>query len=99
MALSGSAGGVQIDRCHHRQANAQRMGDLDAETLKWISAAHNDGALDHCYPGVAALQLEALISGLALWPQVSMRRGTLSAEEQRQFSREIVDMFLARYAP
>ncbi len=77
----------------------RRMGDLDAETLKWICAAHNDGALLDCYPGVAALQLDALITGLALWPQVTLRRGKLSADEQRQLCREIVDMFMARYAP
>jgi TetR/AcrR family transcriptional regulator of autoinduction and epiphytic fitness len=77
----------------------RRMGDLDAETLKWICAAHSDGALRNCYPGMAALQLDALITGLALWPQVSMRRGKLTPEEQRQACDEIVDMFMARYAP
>ena len=77
----------------------RRMGDLDAETLKWICAAHSDGALHNCYPGMAALQLDALITGLALWPQVSMRRGKLTPEEQRQACAEIVDMFVARYAP
>ncbi|MDR3416416.1 MAG: TetR/AcrR family transcriptional regulator [Nevskia sp.] len=77
----------------------RRMGDLDAETLKWVCAAHNDGALHNCYPGMAALQLDALITGLALWPQVTMRRGKLTPEEQRQICREIVEMFMARYAP
>lgn len=77
----------------------RRMGDLDAETLKWVCAAHSDGSLRDCYPGVAALQLDALITGLALWPQVSMRRGALTPEEQRQACGEIVDMFTARYAP
>ena len=77
----------------------RRMGDLDAETLKWICAAHSDGALRDCYPGMAALQLDALITGLALWPQVSMRRGKLTPEEQRQACSEIVDMFMARYVP
>lgn len=76
----------------------RRMGDLDAETLKWICAAHSDGALRDCYPGMAALQLDALITGLALWPQVSMRRGALTLEEQRQACSEIVEMFMARYA-
>src|SRR5579885_2301719 len=74
----------------------RRMGDLDAETLKWICAAHSDGALRDCYPGMAALQLDALILGLAFWPQVTMRRGILTPEEQRQACGEIVDMFVAR---
>jgi TetR/AcrR family transcriptional regulator of autoinduction and epiphytic fitness len=77
----------------------RRMGDLDAETLKWVCAAHSDGALRDCYPGTAALQLDALITGLALWPQVSMRRGALMPEEQLQACSGIVDMFTARYAP
>ena len=77
----------------------RRMGDLDAETLKWICAAHNDGVLHNCYPGMAALQLDALITGMALWPQVTMRRGKLAPEEQHQIGREIVELFLARYAP
>jgi TetR/AcrR family transcriptional regulator of autoinduction and epiphytic fitness len=77
----------------------RRMGDLDAETLKWICAAHSDGALRDCYPGMAALQLDALITGLALWPQVSMRRGKLTPDEQRQACNEIVEMFMTRYAP
>jgi TetR/AcrR family transcriptional regulator of autoinduction and epiphytic fitness len=76
----------------------RRMGDLDAETLKWVCAAHNDGALHNCYPGMAALQLDALITGMAFWPQATLRRGKLSPGEQRQIGREIVEMFMARYA-
>lgn len=77
----------------------QRMGDLDVETLKWVCAAHNDGALRDCRPGLAALLLDALITGMGLWPQVSMRRGKLAPDEQRQISAEIVEMFMARFAP
>lgn len=77
----------------------ERMGDLDVETLKWVCAAHNDGALHNCRPGLAALLLDSLITGMGLWPQVSMRRGKLTPEEQRQTAAEIVELFMARYAP
>lgn len=77
----------------------QRMGELDIETLKWVCAAHSDGALHDCRPGLAALLLDSLITGMGLWPQVSMRRGKLAADEQRQIAGEIVEMFMARYAP
>jgi len=77
----------------------QRMGELDVETLKWVCAAHNDGVLHDCRPGLAALLLDSLITGMGLWPQVSMRRGKLTPDEQRQIAAEIVAMFMSRYAP
>jgi TetR/AcrR family transcriptional regulator of autoinduction and epiphytic fitness len=77
----------------------QRMGELDVETLKWVCAAHGDGVLHDCRPSMAALLLDALITGMGLWPQVSMRRGKLTRNEQRQIATEIVDMFMTRYAP
>jgi TetR/AcrR family transcriptional regulator of autoinduction and epiphytic fitness len=77
----------------------QRMGDLDLQTMNWVRAACEDGRLHNCDPAVATRQLEALFSGTALWPQVTGRQEKLSAEEQRKISREVVDLFLARYAP
>lgn len=76
-----------------------RMGDLDRQTRLWVGGAHADGRLHDCDPALATLQLEALMSGMALWPQITMRQVRLSSEAQRQVSLSIVDMFLARYAP
>jgi len=76
-----------------------RLGDLDRQTRLWIGDACADGRLRDCDPALATLQLEALMSGMALWPQITMRQARLSPEAQRQVSRSIVDMFLARYAP
>lgn len=76
-----------------------RLGDLDRQTRLWIGAACADGHLQDCDPALATLQLEALMSGMALWPQITMRQARLSPKAQRQVSRSIVDMFLARYAP
>lgn len=76
-----------------------RLGDLDRQTRLWVGGACADGRLRDCDPALATLQLEALMSGLALWPQITMRQARLSSEAQSQVSRSIVDMFLARYAP
>lgn len=76
-----------------------RMGDLDRQTRLWIGGACADGRLKDCDPALATQQLEALMSGMALWPQITMRQARLSLEAQRQVSRAIADMFLARYAP
>lgn len=77
----------------------ERLGDLDQETIDWVGAACKDGALHECEPAVAARQLEALFSGNALWLQVTGKRDKLSAAEQRRVTRDIVELFLARYAP
>ena len=77
----------------------ERLGNLDTETVKWVHAAHAQGALDECDPDTAALLLDALITGTAFWPQVSMRRWKLTVDEQRQIANEIIELFMCRYAP
>lgn len=71
--------------------------DPEKASLAWLKAAHQDGQLLGCDPSFAALELEALINGLAFWRQVTMRQSPLNPEAQSQVRDAIVEMFLSRY--
>ncbi len=75
-----------------------RLGSKEEGTLVWLRAALADGRLKPMQPEFAAQQLQALIKGLAFWPQVSMGQPPLSPAQQAEVAASAADMFLGHYA-
>jgi len=83
------------------QAMVERLGekeDGDAGLAAWIRAAQQDGRLRPADALFAAHQLQALLKGMAFWPQLAMGQRGLTADEQTRLLDDSVDMFLSFYA-
>jgi TetR/AcrR family transcriptional regulator of autoinduction and epiphytic fitness len=92
---------VAIAATIHSPERAQdmvaRMGEREEGLTVWIRAAQADGRLKATAPDFAAQQVQGLLKSFAFWPQISMGKPGLSAEEQHQVAESALDMFLACY--
>jgi TetR/AcrR family transcriptional regulator of autoinduction and epiphytic fitness len=92
---------VAIAATIHSPERAQdmvaRMGEREEGLTVWIRAAQADGRLKAIAPDFAAQQIHGLLKSFAFWPQISMGKPGLSAEEQHQVAESALDMFLACY--
>jgi TetR/AcrR family transcriptional regulator of autoinduction and epiphytic fitness len=79
------------------QSMVARMGEREEGLTVWIRAAQADGRLKAVAPEFAAQQVQGLLKSFAFWPQISMGRPSLSAEEQITVVESALDMFLACY--
>lgn len=92
---------VAIAATIHSPERAQdmvaRMGEREEGLTVWIRAAQADGRLKAIAPDFAAQQVQGLLKSFAFWPQISMGKPGLPAEEQRRVAESALDMFLACY--
>jgi TetR/AcrR family transcriptional regulator of autoinduction and epiphytic fitness len=92
---------VAIAATIHSPERAQnmvaRMGEREEGLTVWIRAAQADGRLKAVAPEFAAQQIHGLLKSFAFWPQISMGKPGLSAEEQHRVVESALDMFLACY--
>jgi len=75
-----------------------RMSAREAGLTAWIRAAAEAGRLKVSDPAFASQQLQALIKGFGLWPQIMLGQPPLDATMQKQVAESTVDMFLAYYS-
>ena len=75
-----------------------RLGEKDGGMLDWIRAAQQHGALKPADAVQAHRQLEALVKGVAFWPQVAMGQPRLMPVAQRKLAAATADLFLSHYA-
>ncbi|GLQ49840.1 TetR/AcrR family transcriptional regulator [Dyella flava] len=75
-----------------------RMSAREAGLTAWIRAAAAAGRLKVSDPVFASQQLQALIKGFGLWPQIMLGQPPLDAAMQKQVAESTVDMFLAYYS-
>ncbi|KPU57304.1 bacterial regulatory s, tetR family protein [Pseudomonas fluorescens] len=92
---------VAIAATIHSPERAQdmvaRMGEREEGLTVWIRAAQADGRLKAIAPDFAAQQVQGLLKSFAFWPQISMGKPGLPAEEQHRVAESALDMFLACY--
>jgi TetR/AcrR family transcriptional regulator of autoinduction and epiphytic fitness len=79
------------------QSMVAKMGEREEGLTVWIRAAQADGRLKAVAPEFAAQQVQGLLKSFAFWPQISMGRPSLPAEEQAAVVESALDMFLACY--
>ena len=82
------------ERTHNMIA---RMGEREEGLTTWIRAACEDGRLVTESPLFASTQLQSLIKGCALWPQVTLGFAPLTNTQQQHLAESAVDMFLTYY--
>jgi TetR/AcrR family transcriptional regulator, regulator of autoinduction and epiphytic fitness len=75
-----------------------RMGEREEGLTTWVRAAAADRRLATDDPLFASAQLQALVKGVAFWPQLTLSQPPLDAAQQAQVADHAVDMFLAYYA-
>ena len=75
-----------------------RMSAREAGLTAWIRAAAAAGRLKVSDPVFASQQLQALIKGFGLWPQIMLGQLPLDAAMQKQVAETTVDMFLTYYS-
>lgn len=75
-----------------------RMAQREEGLTTWVRAAAADGRLETGDPLFASMQLQALVKGVAFWPQLTLSQPALDAAQRAQVADHAVDMFLAYYA-
>ena len=80
------------------QKMVARMGEREEGLTTWVRAATADGRLETQDPLFACMQLQALVKGVAFWPQLTLSQPPLDAAQQAHVADHAVGMFLAYYA-
>ena len=98
IALARVAIASVIHSPERAQEMVARLGQKEGGLLGWIKAAQKDGALKPGDPALAVQQLEALVKGVAFWPQVTLGQPMLGMRARKQLAANTADLFLSHYA-
>lgn len=79
------------------QAMVARIEQREELLISWVRAAQSDGKLQLGDPQFLGYQLMGLLKSFAFWPQITMGKPILTAEEQKHIVESTAAIFLRFY--